>query len=199
MHHPPARANARNNHSMFEVSVEAMFSAAHALLIGGDREPVHGHNWHIVATVAGPALDPDGLLVDFHVLERALADITRRFHNFNLNAAPPFDKVNPSAERVAQYIAYTLEDRLAQMHSLAPTSPATAGCATSPQHPRVVSVRVTEAPGCSVTYRPSSSYPPSETDEMVRHAASLAPSVTPQPQPASAAGHRGGTPPSPAR
>ena len=181
---------------MFEVSVEAMFSAAHALVIGGDREPVHGHNWHVVATVAGPALDSNGLLVDFHVLERALADIIRRFHNAGLNAAPPFDKVNPSAERVAQYIAYTLEDRLGRMHSLAPTSPVTAGSATSPQHPRVVSVRVTEAPGCSVIYRPSSSYPPSETDEMVRHAASLAPSapVAPQPAPTSR-----GSPPSPSR
>jgi 6-pyruvoyltetrahydropterin/6-carboxytetrahydropterin synthase len=169
---------------MFEVSVEAVFSAAHALLIGGEREPVHGHNWHVIATVAGPILDPDGLLVDFHVLERALTDITRRFHNADLNALPPFDRVNPSAERVAQYIAYTLEDRLARVHSLAPTSPTTVGSAQPPGHPRVVFVRVTEAPGCSVIYRPSSSYPPTETDEMVRQAASLSPTVPGAPTPA---------------
>lgn len=165
---------------MFEVCVEAMFSAAHALMIGGDREPVHGHNWHVTATVAGPALDPDGLLVDFHVVERALAEITRRFNNADLNAVPPFDKVNPSAERVAQYIAYTLEDRLGRMRGMAPTSPATAGCSTRPEHPRVVWVRVTEAPGCSVTYRPTAGYPGTATDELVRHAATLTPTSGPQ-------------------
>ena len=59
---------------MFEVSVEAMFCAAHALTIGGDREPVHGHNWHVSATVAGPALDQDGRSAGGDLLDQTCCD-----------------------------------------------------------------------------------------------------------------------------
>ncbi len=121
---------------MFEISVETEFSAAHALLIDGRREPLHGHNWHVTATVAGPDLDRDGLLCDFHAVERALREITARFQNANLNDLPPFAAgLNPSAENVARHIA----ERLAAL----------------PVGARLESVRVTEARGCAATYRPA--------------------------------------------
>lgn len=121
---------------MFEVSVETTFAAAHALLIAGRREPLHGHNWHITVTLAGPTLDADGLLLDFHAVERLLRDITAPFHNNNLNDIPPFTDLNPSAENVALHIARALSAGLR------------GGSAT------VRSVRVTEAPGCAATYYP---------------------------------------------
>jgi len=124
---------------IYEVSVEAEFCAAHALLIAGKREAVHGHNWRITATVAGDHLDTDGLLLDFHALEQVIADVLGPFRNADLNATPPFDRTNPSAEAVARHIAESVQDRLAR--TPAPLS-------------RVVAVRVTEAPGCSVVYRP---------------------------------------------
>jgi len=119
--------------------VEDEFCAAHAIVIRGEREPVHGHNWKVSVTVAGEALDRDGLLVDFHALERLVREILARFRNRDLNATPPFDRTNPTAELVAKHIA---DQTALGMTSLIPGSI------------RVLSVRVTEAPGCSVVYRP---------------------------------------------
>ncbi len=128
---------------MYEISVETEFSAAHALAIGGKREPVHGHNWHVTVTLAGPDLDRDGLLCDFHDVERALREITARFHNANLNELPPFNAgLNPSAENVARHVAERLIAALAL-----------------PRAVRVASVRVTEAAGCAATYRPEDPRP----------------------------------------
>jgi len=125
---------------MFEVSVQTEFAAAHAILLGGVREPVHGHNWHITATIAGPALDAEGLLCDFHLVESALLAITGRFKNQNLNDHPPFTQtLNPSAENLAFHIADELSGALA---------------GRLPSGVSVASVRVTEAPGCAATYRP---------------------------------------------
>ena len=118
---------------MYLIRIERSFSAAHSLDIGGVREPIHGHNWGVAATLAGPSLDADGLLVDFHAMERALDGIIGRFHNRSLNDTPPFDRVNPSAELVAQFIAVSLAGHL-------------------PRGVHVQSVSVGEAPGCTATY-----------------------------------------------
>lgn len=124
---------------MFEITVEADFSAAHALSVAGIREPVHGHNWHVTVTLAGEELDDDGLLCDFHTVHDALLGIVKAFDNQNLNDHPAFRENNPSAERVAQHIAAELNERVgAALHPLA----------------RVTAVRVTEAPRCTATYRP---------------------------------------------
>jgi len=122
---------------MYELSVQTVFSGAHALSVRGEREAVHGHDWHVTATVAGAELDADGLLVDFHELERVLAEIVRPWRNADLNGVPPFDRVNPSAENVARHIGTELERRMGTGSGV-----------------RVESVRVTEAPGCAATYRP---------------------------------------------
>ena len=49
---------------MFELSVEREFCAAHALVINGRREPVHGHNWKVQVVVGGEGLDHNDLLCD---------------------------------------------------------------------------------------------------------------------------------------
>lgn len=118
---------------MYLLRIERTFSAAHAITMAGVREEVHGHNWKVEATVAGPKLDADGLLVDFHALERSLDGIVGRFHNRSLNAVAPFDRTNPTAELVAGFIAAELAAGL-------------------PAGVRVHSVSVGEAPGCTATY-----------------------------------------------
>lgn len=120
---------------MFELSIETEFCAAHAIVIGGKREPVHGHNWRVTVTVAADQLDDDGLVCDFHELQRHVRDIIAPFDNTDLNASPPFDARNPTAEHVAMHIGHALAGRL-------------------PASVRLVSVRVTEAPGCAATYSP---------------------------------------------
>ncbi len=125
--------SAYTHHFMYLNQIERSFSAAHALDIGGVREPIHGHNWSVTVIVAGTSLDADGLLVDFHALERTIDGIIGRFHNQNLNTTTPFDQINPSAELVAQYIAVQI-------------------IPTLPMGVRVQSVSVGEAPGCTATY-----------------------------------------------
>ena len=123
---------------MYELEVSCTFSAAHALTIGGRREPLHGHDWHVTAVVAGEQLDGDGLLCDFHTVRDQLVEIVRPFDNDNLNDAEAFEETNPSAEHVARYVHRQLAARLDE--ALAPFA-------------RVAAVRVTEAPGCAATYR----------------------------------------------
>lgn len=123
---------------MYELTVESEFCAAHALVIGGEREVVHGHNWHVTVCVAGPALDGDGLLCDFHQVEKVLGEVIGPFRNANLNLVPPFDRENPSAENVARHVGVELSLRL---------GPAL------PPHAGVAWVRVTEATGCAATFR----------------------------------------------
>lgn len=124
---------------MYDLTVSAEFCAAHAIRIAGQREPNHGHNFRVTAVITGKSLDNDGLLCDFHTVEESLARIIEPFHNRDLNATPPFDKINPTAELLAKHIADELGDRLNS--ALAP-------------HARVSAVSITEAPGCLATYRP---------------------------------------------
>ncbi len=123
---------------MYELAVESRFSAAHAIVIRGTREPLHGHDWHVTATIVGQTLDADGMLCDFHALQGALKAITERFDTANLNETRPFDEVNPSAEHVARHIAERLQAALGGV---------------LPDGVRVASVCVTEAPGCTATFR----------------------------------------------
>jgi 6-pyruvoyltetrahydropterin/6-carboxytetrahydropterin synthase len=125
---------------MYRLTVEAEFAAAHAIVMRGEREPVHGHNWRVTATVSGPSLDQDGLLCDFHAVEKALRAATEQFHNKNLNETAPFDRINPTAELVAVHLAEAIQAGI-------PASDASRGV-------RVESVRVTEAPGCAAIYSP---------------------------------------------
>lgn len=121
---------------MYELEIRRRFSAAHAISMRGVREPVHGHDWEVTVTVGGERLDDDGLLCDFHAIERGIDAIVRPMDSRHLNETPPFDRVNPTAEHVAKFIADTL----------APTLPSGV---------RLSSVRVTEAPGCAARFMPA--------------------------------------------
>jgi 6-pyruvoyltetrahydropterin/6-carboxytetrahydropterin synthase len=118
---------------MYELSVEREFCAAHAITINGRREPTHGHNWRVTLVVQGDQLDSNGLLCDFHVLERQLDEVIGPLNNADLNRIPPFDRVNPTAEHVVKHIAEAVGPRL-------------------PKRVKLAKASVTEAPGCTATY-----------------------------------------------
>lgn len=122
---------------VYELSIETEFCAAHAILIGGVREAVHGHNFRVTVVVGGPELNGEGLLCDFHAVQAALHPIISRLNNTNLNEIEPFDRVNPTAERIAWHIGEALKAKIG------PTLPPGVG---------VRSVRVTESPGCAAVY-----------------------------------------------
>lgn len=126
---------------MHSLTVQTVFCAAHAIVIRGEREPVHGHNWRVTAVVSGKTLDADGLLVDFHAVEAALNEIVAPFRNNDLNRTPPFDRVNPTAEHVAMHIAGALVGRL--------------DAEAKSRGVRVASVSVSEAENCVATYSPA--------------------------------------------
>ncbi|MCH2145558.1 MAG: 6-carboxytetrahydropterin synthase [Phycisphaerales bacterium] len=120
---------------VFELTLSSSFSAAHALVIKGVREPVHGHDWQVEATFRGDSLDEDGLLLDFHALEADLEAVIGPFRTSDLNASPAFRDLNPSAEEVARLIGRQLLDRL-------------------PGHVSLARISVTEAPGCKAAWLP---------------------------------------------
>lgn len=119
---------------MFELAVEREFTAAHAITMAGDRETSHDHRWRVSVVVNGQQLDRDGLLCDFHLIERRLDEVVGLLDNRDLNETPPFDHLNPTAEAVARHIADAITADL-------------------PEGVTLASVSVTEAPGCTATYR----------------------------------------------
>jgi 6-pyruvoyltetrahydropterin/6-carboxytetrahydropterin synthase len=89
---------------MFEVRVEADFSAAHFLKdYHGKCERLHGHNYKVYAHVRGNRLNEGGMLLDFTELKKALRDVCRELDHQNLNDFEVF-RQNPSAERIAMYV-----------------------------------------------------------------------------------------------
>jgi 6-pyruvoyltetrahydropterin/6-carboxytetrahydropterin synthase len=121
---------------MYELAVERDFQATHAVTMDGRPEPPHEHGWRVSVVVAGPAVDSEGLLCDFCVIQRLLDEVLAPLRGADLNRTPPFDQVNPTAEMVARHVAAELGRGL----------PAGVGLAR---------VSVTEAPGCTATYLPA--------------------------------------------
>ena len=94
----------------FQLTTTREFAAAHQLrLYDGSLEPLHGHNWRVKATVAAERLDPIGVVMDFHELERLVDAIIAPWHNHHLNEAGAFAELNPSTENVALVIGRTLK------------------------------------------------------------------------------------------
>lgn len=89
---------------MFEVRVEADFSAAHFLRdYNGKCENLHGHNYKVFAHVRGKNLNEGGMLMDFSRLKNALRTVCKKLDHTNLNDMEIFNQ-NPSAERIAMFI-----------------------------------------------------------------------------------------------
>jgi 6-pyruvoyltetrahydropterin/6-carboxytetrahydropterin synthase len=122
---------------MYEVTIIKSFSAAHIMEnIGGKCEELHGHNFKVEVTVAAPKLNPAGLLIDFRVLKKWLAEILEDIDHKYLNTLSPFTGINPSAENIAKYISEKMEAE-AKKASV-----------------KVIKVKVWESENASVTYIP---------------------------------------------
>lgn len=90
--------------NMFEVRVEADFSAAHFLRdYNGKCEHLHGHNYKVFAHVRGEVLNEGGMLLDFSKLKATLREVCKSLDHTNLNDFTVFEQ-NPSAERIAFFV-----------------------------------------------------------------------------------------------
>jgi 6-pyruvoyltetrahydropterin/6-carboxytetrahydropterin synthase len=122
---------------MHELTIVKSFSAAHVLAeIGGKCEELHGHNFKVELTVAGPKLNPAGLLIDFRIVKKWLAEILEDIDHKYLNDHPSFAGINPSAENIAGYISEKME------------------AAVEKASVKVVKVKVWESDNAAVTYIP---------------------------------------------
>jgi 6-pyruvoyltetrahydropterin/6-carboxytetrahydropterin synthase len=90
---------------MFEVSVTQEFAAAHQLPdYIGKCSNIHGHTWKVSVSVGGDSLNASGMVLDFKDLKAALHCILSRYDHSFINEIPPFDKISPTAENIAQEI-----------------------------------------------------------------------------------------------
>ena len=98
---------------VFEVYVQAHFSAAHALRgYPGDCSRTHGHNWIIDVFVKCKKLNEIGIGVDFRDIKKGVKDVLKGLDHFNLNEVPPFNEDNPTSENIAKFLYIQLGKRL---------------------------------------------------------------------------------------
>jgi len=98
-------------------------------LPNGSREPLHDHDWVIIASLSREELDEMGVVMDFHVLRTKLKQITAEFEGMALNEVKCFNQNKPSAENVAKHVYGLL-------------------CGRLPEGVKLRSIKVVEEPGC---------------------------------------------------
>lgn len=99
---------------MYKISVEHHFDAAHFLKgYQGKCEALHGHRFRVVAKIQASVVNDIGIAYDFTVLKQQLDRIISRFDHACLNDLPPFDKINPSSENIAETIYNELQSNMA--------------------------------------------------------------------------------------
>jgi 6-pyruvoyltetrahydropterin/6-carboxytetrahydropterin synthase len=131
---------------MFEVGVDEMFSAGHALRgYKGKCENVHGHNYKVRVVLEGTELNSIGLLYDFIDVKRIMRGIIEGLDHKFLNDQAPFDKINPSAENLAKFF---YEETSRGMGEISENS------AYSNKTPKIASVTVWETDFTFATFRP---------------------------------------------
>ena len=96
---------------MFELKVKSKFAGAHQLtMVGHKCENLHGHNWKIEVCVVGEKLNSAGVLADFGDIKKAVRQVVdgELDHKF-LNELEMFEKIQPTSERIAVYIAQQVQ------------------------------------------------------------------------------------------
>jgi len=89
------------------------FAAAHLLRnYEGVCNRLHGHNWKVEVMVVATKLDDVGMGMDFKVIKDATRELIGKLDHRNLNDIPPFDKINPTAENISEYLYSELSKTL---------------------------------------------------------------------------------------
>ena len=99
--------------TMYELSVERTFAAAHHLMgYDGPCARLHGHNYRVQIGVAGSKLDEHGMLMDFGQLKSVCDEVIGELDHTDLNQHPAFADSNPSSENLARHIFARVAERL---------------------------------------------------------------------------------------
>jgi 6-pyruvoyltetrahydropterin/6-carboxytetrahydropterin synthase len=98
---------------MYELKVLTRFAAAHQLtMVGTKCENMHGHNWKIEVYVTGEKLDKAGVLVDFGLIKKHVAEIMAMLDHKYLNELDYFQQKQPSSENIAYLVATELQQKI---------------------------------------------------------------------------------------
>ena len=99
-----------------EVRVEFLFSSAHRLpYYDGPCFRLHGHNYKLLVTVAGPPDPRDGMVIDFELIKKAVWDkaLVKCDHQY-LNDFMD----NPTAENIVVWMWGELREALPGLREL---------------------------------------------------------------------------------
>jgi 6-pyruvoyltetrahydropterin/6-carboxytetrahydropterin synthase len=97
----------------YTLKILADFAAAHTLRnYPGDCSRMHGHNWKLEVEVTATALNEHEMGMDFKTIKTATRELAKTLDHRYLNDIPPFDKINPTAENIAQYFYQNLSTTL---------------------------------------------------------------------------------------
>ena len=98
---------------MYELTVQRGFSAAHHLRdYEGPCSRMHGHNYRVEITVAGPQPLQNGMLLDFGELKQICDSVLDTMDHQCLNDLEPFQSVNVTAENLAAHIYHAIAAKL---------------------------------------------------------------------------------------
>jgi len=104
---------------MFKLKIQDYFSSAHYLRnYKGSCENLHGHNWKVELLVEGSQLNNSDILIDFKILKSILKETLNELDHKLLNEIPYFKNINPSSERLAEYIFKKIKDKLSQYSNI---------------------------------------------------------------------------------
>jgi 6-pyruvoyltetrahydropterin/6-carboxytetrahydropterin synthase len=98
---------------MYELTVQRTFSAAHHLRdYEGPCSRMHGHNYRMEITVAGPQPLQNGMLLDFGQLKAICDEVLDELDHRCLNDLPAFAEQNVTSENVAAHVYRQIADKL---------------------------------------------------------------------------------------
>jgi len=98
---------------MYELTVEASFSAAHQLRhYQGECERLHGHNWKVEVSLHSEKLDKLGMVMDFKELKGLINEVLKMLDHHYLNELPAFKEVNPTTENIAEFLYKEIKGKI---------------------------------------------------------------------------------------
>ncbi len=97
---------------MYFLEITAAFSAAHALRdYPGVCARIHGHNWKIKVGLKSEKTDGHGMTADYAILKQIVDELIVRLDHNCFNDHPYFKNVNPTSEKISEFIYYELEKK----------------------------------------------------------------------------------------
>lgn len=100
----------------YRIRIHGIFESAHYLYNyypDGSDEELHGHTWEAEVFLDSHRLN-NGISVDFLDIRKAFDQLMIDLDHVCLNEIEPFDKVNPTAENLANYIYQHIKGEIAQ-------------------------------------------------------------------------------------